>query len=131
MIGREAGSRLFIVALSVVALSAILVLVDDPIHRVVLGGLLMGFLTWAASTSASRPGASLGPPPGVRERRRAHMLRRSLEQFLRDVRRLDAIARDVIQKPGPNGKADERMEELEKRLHNLITEISELAGRDL
>lgn len=125
----EGGSRLFIVILSIVALSAILGLVEQPIPRIILGALVIGFLTWSAYTSASQPAKGLGPPPGIRERRRSHTLRHRVNEFLRDVRRLDAIAKDVAQGHVSKETGDKALEEIEKRLHDLVKQMRGLAGR--
>ncbi|MGH7544641.1 MAG: hypothetical protein ACREKI_00500 [Gemmatimonadota bacterium] len=125
----EGGSRNFIVFLSILALGVILGLVEQTIPRIVLGVVVMGFLTWSAYTAASQPGKSLGPPAGIRERRKSHTLRHRVNEFLRDVRRLDAIAKDVSQGHVSRDTGDKALEEIEKRLHEVVKQIRNLAGR--
>ena len=127
----EGGSRLLIVILSILALSAILGLVENPIHRIILGALIIGFLTWSAYTSASQPTKTSGPPPGIRERRKSHTLRHRVNEFLRDIRRLDAIAKDVSQGHVSKETGDKALEEIEKRLHEVVKQIRGLAGRTM
>lgn len=125
----DAGSRLFIVVLSVVALSAILGLVEALIPRMILGALVMGFLTWSAYTSASQPRTMAGPPSGVRERRRNHTLRHRVNEFLRGVRRLDGIARDTREGFVKKETAEKALAEIDRGLHELARQIRFLAGR--
>lgn len=127
----EGGSRLVIVVLSVLALSAILGLVEQPLGRVILGALVMGFLTWSAYTSASQPSKTIGPPAGIRERRRSHTLRHRVNELLRDVRRLDAIAKDIKAGHVSRETGDRALDEIEKRLHELVKQMRSLAGRDV
>lgn len=126
---KEGGSRLFIVALSILALSAILGLVDELIPRVLLGALVMGFLTWSAYTSASQPQTYLGPPPGIRERRRNQALRRRVDEFLRSVRRMDGIARDTREGFVRKETSERALAELDRGLHDLTRKMRDLAGR--
>jgi hypothetical protein len=126
---RDAAGRTFIVVLSIVTLSAILGLVEAMIPRMVLGALVMGFLTWSAYTSASRPRGMAGPPPGVRERRRNHTLRRRIDEFLRSVRRMDGIARDTREGFVRKETADRALLEIERTLNDLTRQIRVLAGR--
>lgn len=125
----EGGSRVFIVLLSILALSAILGLVEELIPRMVLGALVMGFLTWSAYTSASQPNGEMGPPPGVRERRRNHTLRRRVDEFLRNVRRMDGIARDTLQGHVSKDTGQRAITEIDRGLHDLARQIRQLAGR--
>lgn len=125
----EGGSRNFIVVLSIVALGVILGLVEQTIPRIILGVVVMSFLTWSAFTAASQPRKSLGPPVGIRERRKSHTLRHRVNEFLRDVRRLDAIAKDVSQGHVSKETGDRALEEIEKRLHEVVKNIRNLAGR--
>jgi hypothetical protein len=125
----EGRTRLFIVALSILALSAILGLVDQLIPRVLLGALVMGFLTWSAYTSASQPQKHLGPPPGIRERRRNPALRRRVDEFLRSVRRMDGIARDTREGFVRKETSEAALSEIDRGLHNLTRQMRELAGR--
>lgn len=126
---RDGGGRTFIVVLSIVTLSAILGLVEALIPRMLLGALVMGFLTWSAYTAASRPNERTGPPPGVRERRRNHTLRRRIDEFLRSVRRMDGIARDTREGFVRKETADRALLEIERTLNNLTRQIRALAGR--
>ena len=125
----DAGGRVFIIVLSIVALSAILGLVEDLIPRMALGAVVMGFLTWSAYTSASQPGLAAGPPSGLRERRRNHTLRRRVDEFLRGVRRLDGIARDTREGFVTQETAEKALSEIDRGLHELARQIRFLAGR--
>jgi hypothetical protein len=127
----EGGSRLFIVGLSILALSAILGLVEQIVPRIVLGVIVMGFLTWSAYTSAAQPRKQAGPPPGIRERRKSHTLRHRVNEFLRDVRRLDAIAKDVAAGHVSKETGEKALDEIEKRLHDLVKQMRGLAGRGM
>lgn len=127
----ERASRVFIAALSVLALSAILGLVDQPMPRVVLGALIMGFLTWSAYTSAPQPQKPLRPPLGFPERRKAHTLRLRVAEFLRGIRRLHAIARDVAAGHVSKETGEKAFDEIERQLHGLIRQMRSVAGRNL
>ncbi len=127
----EGSSRLLIVVLSILALSAILGLVDNVLHRIIFGALVMGFLTWSAYTSATQPTKTVGPPPGIRERRKSHTLRHRVNEFLRDIRRLDAIAKDISQGHVSQDTGDKALDEIEKRLHELVKQMRGLAGRGM
>lgn len=122
--------RLFIVGLSIVALSAILVLVEGIIPRILLGAVAMAFLTWSACTWGRQPRAQLGLPSGLRERRSKHVLRHRVNEFLRSVRRLDRIARGASEGNVTTGTAEDAISEIYRSLDDLTRQIRVLAGRN-
>lgn len=123
------GSRVVIVVLSIIALNTVLGLVDERIPRMLLGALMMGFLTWAAFTAARPPAATAGRPSGVGERRKSHALRHRVDEFLKNVRRLHAIAQDAREGHVSRELADKALAEIERQLEELLKQIEDLAGR--
>ncbi len=127
----DRGTRFVIAVLSAITLGAILAIVEEPTARMILGALVMGFLTWSAYTSASQPRIAHGPPSGVRERRNSHTLRHRVNEFLRGVRVLDALAHDTVSGRVPKETGEKVLGDAENRLHDLVREIRGLAGRNV
>ncbi len=92
--------------------------------------IVMGFVTWSVHTSARRWSWGTKEAPQPRKERRNHALRHRVNTFLQNVRRLDAIARDALQQKVPRATGDRALDELEGRLHELIGQMREVAGRD-
>lgn len=128
----ERGSRLFIVVLSILTLSAILWFVDERVPRLIFGALAVGFLTWSACTIfTGEPRKALDPPPGIRERRNGHTPRRRVGANVSNVRRLDGIARDMSEDHVSRETETSAFDEVNKALYERIRQIRALAGRDL
>jgi hypothetical protein len=121
------GSRITIIVLSILALSAVLGLVNDPLPRVFLGVLVIGFLIWSAGRSVETV-TTVGPPPGARKRTN-HALRHRVDEFLKNVRRLHAIGLDSAAGHVPKPTGERAFEEIERVLHNLVGEIRQTAGQ--
>lgn len=122
------GSRLTIIVLSVLALSAVLGLVNDPLPRVFLGALVIGFLMWSFGGSVETV-APIGPPPGDRKPRTNYALRHRVDEFLKNVRRLHAIGLDSVEGRVPKPTGERALEEIERVMHGLVGEIRQTAGQ--
>lgn len=122
--------HLFIVALSIIALGAIIGLVESLIPRMLLAAVVTAILTGSAYTAGRPPRTRLGPPPGLPDRRSKHVLRHRVNEFIRSVRRLNRIARGTSEGHVSREAAENAIGEIYRSLDELTREIRVLAGRE-
>ena len=122
--------RVFIVGLSIVALSAIVGLVESLIPRMLLTAVAAAWLAGFAYTAGRRSRARLGLPRGLRDRRNKHVLRHRVNEFVRSVRELDRIARGASEGHVSSGAAENAISEIYRSLDDLTRQIRVLAGRE-
>jgi hypothetical protein len=77
--------------------------------------------------SSAPVGGIPGPPPGVGERRRNHRLRYRVTEFLREVKRLEAFARQTSDERSAQ-TAQRAVRGTEQRLRDIVGEIVRVAG---
>ena len=121
---------LFVAALSIVALGAIVGLVEGRTPRLFLAAVATAILTGSAYAAGRPPRARLGPPPGLPDRRSKHVLRHRVNEFIRSVRRLNRIARGTSEGQVSKGAAEDAIAEIYRSLDELTREIRVLAGRE-
>ncbi|MGH7545601.1 MAG: hypothetical protein ACREKI_05400 [Gemmatimonadota bacterium] len=115
--------------LSIVALAAVVGLVESLIPRMLFAAVAMTSLTWSAYTSGRRARTRSELPPGLRDRRTKHALRHRVNEFLRSVRRLDRIARGASEGHVSSGDAENAISEIYRSLDDLTRQIRVLAGK--
>lgn len=128
--GANEKARLVLTALGVGVLSVAVGLVEPAGSRIAFGALVMGFLIWTVHTSVSRSAWGSQDATGPRKQRKNYALRQRVNAFLKNVRRLDAIARETAESQVPRATGDRALEELERQLHELVGQMRELAGRE-
>ena len=121
-------TRTWITTLEVLALAALLLLAPAPVLRVLVGIPLVIHLAWQVLSSVPAGGIP-GPPPGVGERRRNHRLRYRVVEFLREVKRVEAYARQATDGGAPSRDMEKNLRGAEQRLHDIIGEIVRVAGQ--
>lgn len=121
--------RLFLVAVSIVALGAVVGLVQGVIPRMLLTGVAVAALTGSAYTAGLRSRARFGIPRGLPDRRNKHVLRHRVNEFVRSVRELDRIARGTSEGSVSSAAAEEAISEIYRSLDELTRQIRVLAGR--
>lgn len=122
------GNRTALTVLEVLALAAVLLLAPSPALRVVLGLPLILHLGWRVISSVPVGGIP-GPPPGVGERRRNHRLRYRVVEFLREVKRIEAYARQAGDGAVAPREVESNLRGAERRLHDIIGEMIRVAGQ--
>ena len=120
--------RTWVTTAETLALVAILVAVPSTLLRVLLGIPIVLHLGWSVMTSVPVGGVP-GPPPGVGERRRNHRLRYRVVEFLREVKRLEAFARQANGRGSSDPDVEKNVRGAEQRLHDVVAEIIRVAGR--
>lgn len=120
-------TRTWITTVEVLALSALLLFAPSPLLRVALGIPIALHLGWSV-ISGMPTGGIPGPPPGVGERRRNHRLRYRVAEFLREVKRLDAFARQATDERSAQ-TAERAVRGTEQRLRDIVGEIVRVAGQ--
>ncbi len=113
---------------ALLAEAAILYYLDDPTIRLGAGLALLAAIVWLS--------AKVGVVSRIQQtlvrgfkRRRYLELRRLVDRFLADVRRLNWLAAGAERGFQTRSVADREIDTIEKRLHGLIKEIREAAGQ--
>lgn len=120
--------RTWITTAEILALIAILLIAPSTLLRVLLGIPIVLHLGWSVLTSVP-VGGFPGPPPGVGERRRNHRLRYRVVEFLREVKRLEAFARQTNGRGGADPLVEKNLRGAEQRLRDIVAEIIRVAGQ--
>lgn len=121
--------RLLLAGLSIVALGAIVFLVQSQGLRSALAALAIASLTWSAYSAGSRS-RRRGLARGLRERRKKHVLRHHVNEFVNSVRRLDRLARGASEGQLSRGAAEDAISEIYRSLDELTRQIRIRAGRN-
>lgn len=119
--------RTWITMLEVLALGGLLLFAPSAAVRVLLGVPLLIHLAWGVLASVPVGGIP-GPPPGVQERRRNHRLRYRVVEFLREVKRIEAYARQANGGRAAPRDLERNLRGGEQRLHEIVAEIMRVAG---
>ena len=103
--------------------------VEDPVMRVRLGLLFIAVIAWPLAMAAKRPALASTQAPPVRHRSRFFLLRRRVEEFLREVTRLNWLVLDTKRSSGiARGRQDE-IETVKQDLRELLDEIFRAVGQ--
>ncbi len=107
----------------------VLYAVEDPVSRVRLGLLCIAVIVWPLAMAAKRPALATTRAPSVRHRGRFFLLRRRVEEFLREVTRLNWLVLDTKRSSGiARGRQDE-IDTVKQDLRELLDEIFRAAGQ--
>lgn len=113
---------------ALIADALVLVFVDDPWGRLLLGLLLLAVIVW----SSARIGVLdliTGSPTEPVYKRRFVRLRGQVQQLLDEIRRLNWMAVDVERGFRSRDTAAQEMDVIEARLKTIIEEIRGTAGQ--
>jgi hypothetical protein len=132
---KTARMKVFTYVLGAIVLSAIaaetlvLYLVEDPVLRVRLGLLCLAFVAWPLGVAAWRPAVSSTKDAEPPTQRRFYLLRRRVEEFLREVSRLNWLVLDANRDAHTAAARRDEIATVKMDLHELLEEILEAAGR--
>jgi hypothetical protein len=107
----------------------VLYAVEDPVLRLRLGLLCIAFIAWPLAMAAWRPAISSTKDPEAPTNRRFYLLRRRVEEFLREVTRLNWLQLDANRDERTAEARREEIETVGADLHELLGEIIRAAGR--
>lgn len=115
-----------LVVIEVVALGAILALVDDTVPRVALGLLIALLLARNALTPTRGPLVE-GAPEGLDERRHDHLFRHWVNVLLKKVREFHAVCQGVASGGVNLAVGQLRINEIEREIRDLLNQVTESA----
>lgn len=107
----------------------VLYAVEDPILRVRLGILCIAAIAWPLAMAARRPALASTQAPAVRHRGRFFLLRRRVEEFLREVTRLNWLVLDTKRSSGIARGRQFEIDTVKQDLRELLDEIFRAAGQ--
>ena len=107
----------------------VLYTVGDPILRVRLGILCIAAIAWPLAMAAKRPALASTQKPAVRHRGRFFLLRRRVEEFLREVTRLNWLVLDTKRSSGIARGRQIEIDTVKQDLRELLDEIFRAAGQ--
>ncbi len=115
-----------LVVIEVVALGAILALVEDTLPRVALG-LLIGLLLARNALTPPRGAATEGAPEGYDERRHDHLFRHWVNVLLKRVREFHTVCQGVASGGVNLAVGQLRINEIEREIRDLLAQVTEAA----
>lgn len=107
----------------------VLYAVEDPVLRVRLGILCIAMIAWPLAMAARRPALASTQAPAVRHRGRFFLLRRRVEEFLREVTRLNWLVLDTKRSSGIARGRQFEIDTVKQDLRELLDEIFRAAGQ--
>ncbi len=107
----------------------VLYTVEDPFLRVRLGILCIAAIAWPLAMAARRPALATTQAPAVRHRGRFFLLRRRVEEFLREVTRLNWLVLDTKRSSGIARGRQSEIDTVKQDLRDLLDEIFRAAGQ--
>ena len=110
------------------ALLALLMFFREASLMLVAAVPLVLHLGWSAATSLP-VGRVPGPPPGVGERRRNHLLRYQVREFLEEVQRVEAAAEKATLQGVPRTKFEKELARSGQNLQEIAQNMVKVAGR--
>ena len=119
----------FFLLIGVAGEVVVLYAIDDPALRLRLGLLCLAVIAWPLAVATWRPGFSTTKEPEKPHNRRFYLLRRRVEEFLREVTRLNWLVLDANRDPRV---AEQRGAEIAMVKHDpneLLDEIIRATGR--
>ena len=108
---------------------AVLYAIDDPLVRLRLGLLCLAMIVWPLAVTAWRPSYSTTKQPEQPLNRRFYLLRRRVEEFLREVTRLNWLVLDANRDPRTAELRSAEITTVKNDLGDLLHEIIAAAGR--
>jgi hypothetical protein len=115
-----------LIVLELIALGAILALIDDPVTRVALG-LIVGLLLAYSALNTGQPVEVEHGPEGYDDRRQDHLFRHWVNVLLKKIREYHTV-RDGMEGDGVTAAVGQlRMKEVEKQIQGLLSQITESA----
>ena len=118
-----------VVVSGVVGEALVLYALEDSVLRLRLGLLCIAWVAWPLALAAWRPAFSSTRDPELPTNRRFYLLRRRVEEFLREVTRLNWLVLDANRDAGTAETRRDEIETVEADLHELLGEILRAAGR--
>ncbi len=115
-----------LVVIEVVALGAILALVQDTVPRVALG-LLIGLLLARNALTPARGRLVEGAPEGLDERRHDHLFRHWVNVLLKKVREFHTVCQGVAEGGVNLAVGQLRINEIEREIRELMNQVTESA----
>lgn len=115
----------FLLLAALIALSAIVVWVNDAAARLVLSLIAVSVAIWSAVT----PLAPRRGPPSGKDRRRHLRLRARTDELLTYIRQMNLVAAQARIGRRPPSQAEEELNEMEQQVHLLVPEIRRAVGR--
>ncbi len=107
----------------------VLYAVEDPVSRVRLGLLFIAVIAWPLAMAARQPALATTRVPVVRHRGRFFLLRRRVEEFLREVTRLNWLVLDTKRSSGIARGRQVEIDTVKQDLRELLDEIFRAAGQ--
>ena len=107
----------------------VLYTVGDPVLRVRLGILCIAAIAWPLAMAARRPALASTQAPAVRHRGRFFLLRRRVEEFIREVTRLNWLVLDTKRSSGIARGRQFEIDTVKQDLRDLLDEIFRAAGQ--
>ncbi len=107
----------------------VLYAVEDAVLRLRLGLLCIAVIAWPLAMAAKRPALASTQAPAARHRGRFFLLRRRVEEFIREVTRLNWLVLDTKRSSGIARGRQEEIETVKQDLRELLDEIFRAAGQ--
>ena len=119
----------FLLLAGIVGEVFVLYAIDDPVLRVRLGILCIAVIAWPLALAVRRPALASTQAPPVRHRGRFFLLRRRVEEFLREVTRLNWLVLDTKRNSGIARSRQDEIDTVKQDLRELLDEIFRAAGQ--
>ncbi len=119
----------FFLLIGVAGEVAVLYAIDYPLTRVRLGLLCLAIIAWPLAVAAWRPSYSSTRDPEQPHHRRFYLLRRRVEEFLREVTRLNWLVLDANRDPRTAQQRSTEIATVKHDLGDLLDEIIRAAGQ--
>ncbi len=103
--------------------------IDDPLMRLRLGLVCLAMIAWPLAVAAWRPSYSTTKEPEQPHNRRFYLLRRRVEEFLREVTRLNWLVLDANRDPRTAEQRATEIATVKHDLNDLLDEIIRATGR--
>jgi hypothetical protein len=115
-----------LIVLELIALGAILALIDDPVTRVALG-LIIGLLLAYSALNTGQPVEAEQGPEGYDDRRQDHLFRHWVNVLLKKIREYHSVCEGMEGDGVTAAVGHLRMKEVEKQIQDLLNQITESA----
>ncbi len=119
----------FFLLIGVAGEVAVLYGIDDPLMRLRLGLVCLAMIAWPLAVAAWRPSYSSTRDPEQPHHRRFYLLRRRVEEFLREVTRLNWLVLDANRDPRTAEQRSAEIATVKHGLGDLLHEIIRAAGQ--
>ncbi len=119
----------FLLLISVAGEVVVLYAIDDPMMRLRLGLLCLAMIAWPLAVTVWRPSYSTTKEPEQPHNRRFYLLRRRVEEVLREVTRLTWLVLDANRDPRIAEQRGTEIATVKHDLTDLLDEIIAAVGR--